>query len=74
MSSPLSIRFDDAVLDRLRRRRAPTRGATLSGLAQRLVDEGPQMSEHRGVVFKDGPSGRRAALVYGPDVWKGCPG
>jgi hypothetical protein len=22
------------------------------------------------VIFKDGPSGRRAALAYGPDVWE----
>ena len=28
------------------------------------------MADHPGVVFKDGPSGRRAALAYGPDVWE----
>ena len=28
------------------------------------------MAEHPGVIFKDGPSGRRAALAYGPDVWE----
>lgn len=28
------------------------------------------MAEHPGVVFKDGPSGRRAALSLGPDVWE----
>lgn len=28
------------------------------------------MAEHPGVVFKDGPSGRRAALASGPDVWE----
>jgi hypothetical protein len=22
------------------------------------------------VLFKDGPSGRRAALAFGPDVWE----
>jgi hypothetical protein len=22
------------------------------------------------VIFKDGPSGRRAALAYGPDIWE----
>ena len=26
------------------------------------------MAEHPGIVFKDGPSGRRAALAFGPDV------
>ena len=28
------------------------------------------MADHPGVFFKDGPSGRRAALAYGPDVWE----
>ena len=70
MSAPLSIRFDPGILDRLRRRAAGLPGATPSGLAQRLVDEGLRQGEHPGVVFKDGPSGRRAALALGPDVWE----
>lgn len=70
MSTPLSIRFDDDVLRRLRRRAQSTPGATASGVAQRLVDEGLRMAEHPGVVFKDGPSGRRAALAFGPDIWE----
>jgi hypothetical protein len=28
------------------------------------------MAEHPGIVFKDGPTGRRAALAMGPDVWE----
>jgi len=70
VTAPLSIRFDERVLARLRRRAQATPGATPSGLAQRLVDEGLRMAEHPGVVFKDGPSGRRAALAFGPDVWE----
>jgi hypothetical protein len=70
MSSPLSIRFDARLLERLRRRAHGTPGATPSGLAQRLVDEGLRMAEHPGVVFKEGPSGRRAAVAFGPDVWE----
>src|SRR5215469_16089323 len=70
MTSPLSIRFDEGVLARLRRRAQATPGATPSGLAQRLVDEGLRMAEHPGVLFKDGPSGRRSALAFGPDVWE----
>jgi hypothetical protein len=69
MSKPLSIRFDRMLLDRLRRR-ASAQDTTPSGLAQRLVDEGLRVQEHPGVVFRDGPSGRRAALVAGPDVWE----
>jgi hypothetical protein len=70
MTAPLSIRFDERLLARLRRRARATPGATPSGLAQRLVDEGLRMAEHPGVVFEDGPSGRRAALPFGPDVWE----
>jgi hypothetical protein len=70
MSTPLSIRFDARLLERLRRRALTSPGATPSGLAQRLVDEGLRMADHPGVVFKDGPSGRRAALGFGPDVWE----
>src|SRR5882724_4696714 len=70
MSTPLSIRFDRGVLDRLRRRAQTVPGATPSGLAQLLVDEGLRMAEHPGVVFKDGRAGRRAALALGPDVWE----
>ena len=28
------------------------------------------MAEHPGVVFRPGPTGRRAALAGGPDVWE----
>jgi len=28
------------------------------------------MSEHPGIVFRPGPTGRRAGLVSGPDVWE----
>jgi hypothetical protein len=66
----MSIRFDDDVLDRLRRRARSVPGATPSGLVQQLVDEGLRMTEHPGILFKDGPSGRRAALALGPDVWE----
>lgn len=70
MVAPLSIRFDQDVLARLRQRAASVPGATPSGLAQRLVDEGLRMADHPGVVFRDGPAGRRAALAVGPDVWE----
>jgi hypothetical protein len=70
MAAPLSIRFDPALLERLRARARGLPGATASGLAQRLVDEGLRQAEHPGIVFKDGSTGRRAALALGPDVWE----
>lgn len=70
MSAPLSIRFDDGLLARLRRRAQAITGSSISALAQRLIDEGLRMADHPGITFKDGPSGRRAALAYGPDIWE----
>jgi hypothetical protein len=35
-----------------------------------LVDEGLRMQEHPAIVFRDGPTGRRAALAAGPDIWE----
>jgi hypothetical protein len=70
MTTPLSIRFSPSLLSRLRQRANAMTGASAAGLAQRLIDEGLRMADHPGVIFKDGPSGRRAALAYGPDVWE----
>jgi hypothetical protein len=70
MATPVSIRFDEVLLARLRRRAAATTGGNSSALAQQLIDEGLRMADHPGIIFKDGSSGRRAALAYGPDVWE----
>ena len=35
-----------------------------------MIDEGLRMEAHPGIVFRDGPSGRRAGLAAGPDVWE----
>jgi hypothetical protein len=45
-------------------------GEARSRTAERLVDEGLRMVDHPGIVFRDGPTGRRAALSAGPDVWE----
>ena len=70
MSSPLSIRFDEHVLERLAAYASTRPGVSTSGAAARLVDEGLRMDAHKGVIFRDGPSGRRAVLIGGPDVWE----
>jgi hypothetical protein len=28
------------------------------------------MEEYRGIIFREGPTGRRAALIDGPDLWE----
>lgn len=45
-------------------------GTNKSRLAERYVDEGTRMDEHPGIAFRGGPTGRRAALAGGPDVWE----
>ena len=35
---------------------------------ERLLDESLRREAHPGITFRDGPSGRRAGLVGGPDV------
>lgn len=66
----MSLRFTPSLLGRLRHRALAMTGVSIAGLAQRLIDEGLRMADHPGVVFKEGPSGRRAALAYGPDIWE----
>lgn len=70
MSAPRSIRFDTDVVTRLASYVARHPGLSSSSVAARLVDEGLRMDEHPGVVFREGPIGRRATLVGGPDVWE----
>jgi hypothetical protein len=64
-----SARWDADVVERLSRR-SELDGTNKSRLAERYVDEGTRMDEHPGVVFRGGPTGRRAALAGGPDVWE----
>jgi hypothetical protein len=70
MPGPSSIRFDPEVLRRLNAFVAAHPGATLSSAGNRLVDEALRSHEHPRVFFRDGPAGRRARLVGGPDVWE----
>jgi hypothetical protein len=45
-------------------------GLSASAATNLLVDEALRSQEHPQVVFRDGPAGRRARLVGGPDVWE----
>jgi hypothetical protein len=68
--SPSSVRFDPGVLERLTAFVKAHRELSLSSASNRLVDEALRMHEHPLITFKDGPAGRRARLVGGPDVWE----
>jgi hypothetical protein len=67
--STTSIRLDDTLRTRLAQL-ADEQGTTVTELIERFVREGLDTAAHPGVVFKPGPSGRRAALAGGPDVWE----
>lgn len=68
--SATPVRFESSVGARLAAHVATHPGSSMSSTANRLVDEGLRMIDHPGVVFREGPSGRRAGLVAGPDVWE----
>ena len=68
--SPSSVRFDPRVLERLAAFVALHPDLTMSSATSRLVDEALRAREHPLIMFKDGPAGRRARVVGGPDVWE----
>ena len=41
-----------------------------SSVTNLFVDEALRADEHPGIMFRPGPTGRRAGLVAGPDVWE----
>ena len=69
MARATSYRLDPAVKSRLERQ-AAAEGITERALLERLVTEGLDTLHHPGVVYRDGPTGRRAALAAGPDIWE----
>lgn len=66
---PISIRLPEQTVGRLADRAGRSNMPSRT-LAQRYVEEGLRMDEHPLVHFADGPSGRRARLLGGPDVWE----
>src|SRR5687768_513656 len=67
--STTSLRLDDELRERLAAL-AQVEGTSVSALVERFLREGLAVAEHPGIVFKPGPSGRRASLAGGPDVWE----
>jgi hypothetical protein len=70
MATPRSVRFDPDVLERLNAYVKAHPGLSVSTLTNRFVDEALRMEAHPGIFFREGPAGRRAVLVGGPDVWE----
>jgi hypothetical protein len=64
-----SARFSVELVDKLSEHSGRA-GQSNARVAERLLDEGLQMEEFPGVVFRTGPTGRRAGVAGGPDVWE----
>lgn len=64
----VSIRFSDEPLHERLKDSAHRHRVGVSTLAERLIDEGLRTEAHPLIVFRNGPSGRRAVLVGGPEV------
>jgi hypothetical protein len=69
MRKTTSLRLPEDLRDRLIVA-AEQQSTTLTALVERYTREGLATDAHPGIVFKSGPSGRRAALAGGPDVWE----
>lgn len=69
VSENVSVRLEDSLAQRLRLR-SRAAGETLSDRLRRYADEGVRRDEHPLITFRDGPTGRRAGLLGGPDVWE----
>ena len=65
----LSVRLEAETFERLEARSQQV-GQPISQLARTLLEEGLRMQAHPGIVFRDGPTGRRPGPVGGPDVWE----
>jgi hypothetical protein len=64
-----SARFSAEVLNMLDAR-GERLGQSRARIAERLIEEGLRAEEFPGIVFRSGPTGRRAGIVGGPDVWE----
>jgi hypothetical protein len=64
-----SARFSAEVVDKLE---AQSRrlGESKARLAERMIEEGLQLEQFPGIIFRTGPIGRRAGIAGGPDVWE----
>lgn len=64
-----SYRLDPEIKQRLAGQAASER-ISERALLERLVCEGLDTLHYPGIVFREGATGRRAALAVGPDVWE----
>ena len=69
MSTPVAIRFDDELLADVRRV-AKRRSMSVSAVVKTFTDEGIRTLLVPGIMFREGPAGRRPAVAGSLDVWE----
>ena len=70
MTRTVSFRIANELGDRVARHTARWGLANDSEVYRQVIEEWARLQEHPGIRFVDGPAGRRAALVGGPDLWE----
>lgn len=69
MAKPTSFRLPEDLLDLLDDE-ANSSNTSVTALVTSLLGEGLRTRRFPGIVYRDGPTGRRAGLAGGPDVWE----
>lgn len=69
MAASASYRLDEG-LKRQLAEQAAVEGVTETALVTRFIDEGLKTAAYSGIIYRNGATGRRAALAGGPDVWE----
>ena len=68
-ATPIGVRFPDQIAEQVRRIAAIEHRSLADGV-RRLTEEALAMRAFPEIVFTDGPTGRRATFIHGPDVWE----
>lgn len=70
MSKTISFRLPGGLARRVVKHTGYWLTDSESDTFRRIIEEWVRLQEHPGIRFVDGPTGRRASLVDGADVWE----
>lgn len=68
-TAPISVRLPEATAEQVRRIAAIER-RSVAETVRLLAEEALVLRAFPEIVFTDGPTGRRATFINGPDVWE----
>src|SRR6266536_6472505 len=69
MASPLSVRLPEATAGKVRTL-AAVEHRSQAEMLRLLAEEAIKLREFPDLTFANGPTGRRAVFIQGPDVWE----